>query len=95
MFIHLLTPGGLPWTRRGVPKNDIQHDRIKREKRDAQPEDLCRGMPPEFEEFLRYCRRLQFYECPDYDRWKEEFRQLMIAEGFGDSEELIWPPPVS
>lgn len=93
MFIHLLTPGGLPWTRNGIPKNNAQHDRIMREKRNAKPEDLCKGLPPEFEEFLRYCRRLKFAECPNYAQWKEEFKELAKEEGFPANEEFIWPPP--
>lgn len=93
MFIHLLTPGGLSWTRNGVPKTEAQQDRIIREKRNARPEDLCKGIPVEFEEFLRYCRRLKFADCPDYERWKEEFSELAKQEGFPGTEEFIWPPP--
>ncbi|KAG6377219.1 kinase-like domain-containing protein [Boletus reticuloceps] len=93
MFIHLLTPGGLPWTRNGVPKTDEQHMRIKRAKQSARPEDLCRGMPSEFEEFLRYCRRLKFAEQPNYEHWMNEFKALAHDNGFTDIHKLIWPPP--
>lgn len=93
MFIHLLTPRGLPWTRNGVPKTDDAHERLKEEKRKARPEQLCRGMPSEFEEFLRYCRRLKFQECPDYAKWREEFRELAKAEGFPGDDDFVWPPP--
>lgn len=93
MFIHLLTPGGLPWTRNGVPKTDEQHRHIKRAKEAARPEDLCRGLPSEFEEFLRYCRRLKFHERPDYERWMDEFRDLARENGFTDIDRFIWPPP--
>ncbi|KAG0700469.1 kinase-like domain-containing protein [Suillus ampliporus] len=93
MFIHLLTPGGLSWTRNGVPKTDSAHDRIKRAKKNARPEELCKGMPSEFEEFLRYCSRLKFYDCPDYDHWKDEFKALAQDSGFTDIERFIWPPP--
>ncbi|KAF9236475.1 kinase-like domain-containing protein [Melanogaster broomeanus] len=93
MFIHLLTPGGLPWTRDGVPKTDTHHMRIKRAKESARPEDLCRGMPSEFEEFLRYCRRLKFAERPDYTQWINEFRELARENGFTNIDKFIWPPP--
>lgn len=93
MFIHLLTPGGLSWTRNGIPKTDSAHDRIKRAKKNARPEELCKGIPSEFEEFLRYCRRLKFFDCPDYDYWKEEFQELARDSGFTDIERFIWPPP--
>ncbi|KAG1840610.1 kinase-like domain-containing protein [Suillus subalutaceus] len=85
MFIHLLTPGGLSWTRNGIPKTDSAHDRIKRAKKSARPEDLCKGIPSEFEEFLRYCRRLKFLT--------DEFQALAQDSGFTDIERFIWPPP--
>ncbi|THV05283.1 kinase-like protein [Dendrothele bispora CBS 962.96] len=93
MLIHLLTPRGLSWTRNGVPKTDAAHDIVKRAKQSARPEDLCQGLPVEFEDFLRYCRRLKFKDAPDYEQWIEEFRELAIAHGYPDSDDLVWPPP--
>jgi casein kinase 1 len=93
MLIHLLTPGGLSWTRNGVPKDNVEHDRLKRIKLTARPEDICRGMPDEFEEFLRYCRKLKFAETPDYGHWIDEFRGLAKSHGFPESDALVWPPP--
>ncbi|RDB18061.1 Casein kinase 1-like protein 9 [Hypsizygus marmoreus] len=93
MLIHLLTPRGLSWTRNGIPKDDEAHEQLKQEKRNARPQDLCRGLPDEFEEFLRYCRRLKFQDQPDYGMWIEEFRALKVDEGYGASDAFIWPPP--
>lgn len=92
MFVHLLMPGGLPWTRNGVPKTNAQHLRIKHAKEAARPEELCRGIPSEFEEFLRYCRRLKFAERPGYEYWIDEFRTLAHDNGFSDMDKFIWPP---
>lgn len=93
LLIHLLTPRGLSWTRNGVPKTDAAHEMLRREKRLARPEDLCRGLPTEFEELLRYCRTLKFQQCPDYQQWIEEFRELAVSQGFPSSDDFIWPPP--
>ncbi|RPD62265.1 CK1/CK1 protein kinase [Lentinus tigrinus ALCF2SS1-7] len=93
MLIHLLTPGGLSWTRNGVPKTDEAHDVLMREKRLARPEDLCRGLPPIFEEFLRDCRRLNFNQRPDYERWLEDFYELANEHGYEDIDRFIWPSP--
>ncbi|KAI9058238.1 CK1/CK1 protein kinase [Trametes sanguinea] len=93
MLIHMLTPGGLHWTRNGVPKTDEAHERLMYEKRTARPEDICRGLPPPFEEFLRYCRKLQFTDRPDYERWIDEFRELAEENGFPGDPAFIWPPP--
>ncbi|KAH9998006.1 kinase-like domain-containing protein [Russula vinacea] len=68
LLLHILTPGGLSWTRNGVPRDDAAHDRLKREKRGATPEDLA--------PFLRYCRCLAFAEQPDYAHWRGRFRDL-------------------
>ncbi|KAJ4000384.1 kinase-like domain-containing protein [Lentinula boryana] len=93
MLIHLLTPRGLSWTRNGVPKTDAAHEILKRDKRLARPEDLCRGLPNEFEELLRYCRKLKFQECPEYQHWIEEFMDLAESHGYPSSSDFIWPPP--
>ncbi|KAI0700367.1 CK1/CK1 protein kinase [Cerioporus squamosus] len=93
MLIHLLTPGGLSWTRNGVPKTDEAHDVLMREKRLARPEDLCRGLPPVFEEFLRYCRKLNFDQQPDYERWLDEFHDLADEHGYEQIDQFIWPSP--
>ncbi|KAH9046177.1 kinase-like domain-containing protein [Lactarius hengduanensis] len=90
---HILTPGGLSWTRNGVPRDEVAHDRLKREKRAALPEDLARGLPEEFEEFLRYCRSLSFAQKPDYAYWRERFRDLAKDLGYKDIDRFIWPPP--
>ncbi|KAF8809566.1 CK1/CK1 protein kinase [Phlegmacium glaucopus] len=94
MFIHLLTPRGLSWTRNGVPKTSAAHNILKMEKRKATPENLCRGLPAEFEEFLSYTRRLKFKENPDYALWVDRFRDLAMELGFMDVEHFVWPPPV-
>ena len=96
MFIHLLTPRGLTWTRNGVPKTEAAHDRLIAEKQMARPEDLCRGIPVEFEDFLRYTRKLKFEQCPDYAKWIETFKNLAIENGYSGKDDFIWPavPPV-
>lgn len=97
MLIHLLTPGGLPWTRNGVPQDDEEHDLLIDEKLQARPDDLCRGLPPVFEEFLRYCRRLKFFDQPNYAFWRNEFSEVAQEHGFVEqngsvSDAFHWPP---
>ncbi|KAI0300390.1 kinase-like domain-containing protein [Russula brevipes] len=93
LLLHILTPGGLAWTRNGVPRDEAAHDRLKREKRAASAADLGRGLPAEFEEFLRYCRSLAFAEQPDYALWRRRFCDLADELGYKDADRFIWPPP--
>ena len=76
-----------------MPRDEIAHDRLKREKRAALPEDLARGLPEEFEEFLRYCRSLGFTQQPDYSHWRKRFRTLAKDLGYNGIDLFIWPPP--
>lgn len=77
-----------------MPKTTAQGDRLIREKRDAKPQHLCRDLPEEFEEFLRYCRRLKFAERPDYELWRRNFADLAASRGWTDvmDERFYWPP---
>ena len=61
-----LLKGSLPW--QGLPgrsKNE-KYAAIKKKKIETSLEDLCRGQPPEFKEFMEYCRSLKFEQEPNY-----------------------------
>ena len=73
----------------------MAHARLKREKRDARPEQLCRNLPSEFEAFLLYCRSLPFTAKPDYQYWVYQFRELAKDNGFTDVDDFVWPPPIT
>lgn len=92
MLIHLLTPRGLVWTRNGIPKDEDEHDRLKLLKSSATPSQLCRNLPEEFEDLLKYCRKLKFAEQPDYATWIERFRDLSLECGGDGADNFIWPP---
>jgi hypothetical protein len=93
MLIHILTPGGLPWTRNGVPRDDAAHEKLKREKRDTLPATLCADMPDVLQDFLHYCRGLGFTTQPDYELWIERFLEVGEELGLGDVTPFLWPPP--
>lgn len=55
-----LLKGSLPW--QGLPgrsKNE-KYNNIKKKKIETPLEELCRGQPHEFKEFMDYCRALKF-----------------------------------
>jgi hypothetical protein len=44
-------------------------------------EQLTRGLPNEFAEYLNYCRKLRFDEKPDYQILRKIFRDLAGKQG--------------
>ena len=50
----------MPW--QGLPgrtKNE-KYSNIKKKKLETSLDDLCKGQPSEFKEFMEYCRSLKF-----------------------------------
>jgi len=45
-------------------------------------EELTKGYPIEFKEFMEYCRSLKFEETPDYKHCVGLFEKCMVKNGF-------------
>jgi len=74
--------GQLPW-------QGLKHrTRVKKSVRIAQIkekltiEELCRGLPPVFEEYIKYVRSLDFDETPDYQFCYSIIKRGMDNEGY-------------
>ena len=97
MLIYL-TKKNLPWLSveklkiSMVQKKDKILDLIKKTK----PEEICSGLPKEFFEYVKYCRKLSFEEDPNYNYLRNLF--LDIIQGyekffdyrFFDSTKFSW-----
>lgn len=81
LLIYLLK-GSLPWQDKhfGDKKENIQ--RIGQIKISTTVDSLCLGIPREFGEFLKATRSLDFAERPNYEMYREMFRNLFIRSGF-------------
>lgn len=74
--------GSLPW--QGLPgrsKNE-KYSNIKKKKMETSLEELCKGQPAEFKEFMEYCRSLKFDQDPDYKYVLGLFDKCMNRHGF-------------
>lgn len=58
--------GNLPW--QGLPgrTKTEKYNAIKKKKMETSLDELCKGLPSEFKEFMEYCRSLKFEEDPNY-----------------------------
>jgi len=83
--------GSLPW--QGLPgrsKNE-KYNNIKRKKKEVTVDELCLNQPPEFKEFMNYCRGLSFTGDPDYKYILNLFEGCMERHKFDPKvPDFIW-----
>lgn len=70
VFFYFLR-GHLPWQGLKAPTNKQKYEKIGEKKRTTPISELCQGLPPQFGEYLRRVRNLQFEEEPDYDGYRK------------------------
>ena len=89
MFIYLLK-GKLPW--QGIQAKDKKEKmkKIYNKKKFINLEDLCKGCPKEFLTYMKYCKKLRYYEKPDYYYLKQLFRKLFKKKGYKFDYKYNW-----
>ena len=58
--------GSLPWQGLHVHKGEDRYKKILAKKRGTNAEELCKGFPSEFADYINYTRNLEFEADPDY-----------------------------
>jgi serine/threonine protein kinase len=75
------TQGSLPWQGLRVKTKEEKYEKIKQMKLGTTVETLCTRCPPEFVTFIKYCRKLNFEETPDYSYLRKLIKDVMIKQG--------------
>uniref|UniRef100_A0A6M2DTJ0 non-specific serine/threonine protein kinase n=1 Tax=Xenopsylla cheopis TaxID=163159 RepID=A0A6M2DTJ0_XENCH len=89
MFMYFLR-GSLPWQGLKADTLKERYQKIGDTKRATPIEVLCEGHPEELAMYLRYVRRLDFFETPDYDYLRRLFQELFDRRGYVDDGEFDW-----
>ncbi|KAK6631329.1 Casein kinase I isoform gamma-3 [Polyplax serrata] len=89
MFMYFLR-GSLPWQGLKADTLKERYQKIGDTKRATPIEVLCEGHPEEMATYLRYVRRLDFFETPDYDYLRKLFQELFDKRGYVDDGEFDW-----
>ncbi|KAK6309040.1 casein kinase I-like isoform X1 [Coregonus clupeaformis] len=98
MFMYFLR-GSLPWQGLKADTLKERYQKIGDTKRTTPIEVLCESFPEEMATYLRYVRRLDFFEKPDYDYLRKLFTELFDRNGYVFDYEYDWvgkplPTPV-
>jgi len=90
MFMYFLR-GNLPWQGLKADTLKERYQKIGDTKRATAIEVLCENHPEELATYLRYVRRLDFFETPDYDYLRKLFRDLAERKGYSiEDGEFDW-----
>ncbi|XP_073988909.1 casein kinase I gish isoform X3 [Rhodnius prolixus] len=89
MFMYFLR-GSLPWQGLKADTLKERYQKIGDTKRATPIEVLCEGHPEEMATYLRYVRRLDFFETPDYEYLRKLFQDLFEKRGFVNDSEFDW-----
>ncbi|XP_063056485.1 casein kinase I-like isoform X1 [Engraulis encrasicolus] len=89
MFMYFLR-GSLPWQGLKADTLKERYQKIGDTKRATPIDVLCESFPEEMATYLRYVRRLDFFEKPDYDYLRKLFTDLFDRNGYVFDYQYDW-----
>lgn len=89
MFMYFLR-GSLPWQGLKADTLKERYQKIGDTKRNTPIEVLCQGYPDEFAKYLKYVRGLDFFDKPDYEKYRRMFLDLMKARNWECDWQFDW-----
>ncbi|XP_023310379.1 casein kinase I-like [Anoplophora glabripennis] len=94
MFMYFLR-GSLPWQGLKADTLKERYQKIGETKRTTPIEALCEGHPEELATYLKYVRKLDFTETPDYEYLRKLFKDLYVKKGYAEDGIFDWTDRVS
>ena len=82
--------GQLPWQGLLTKSKEEKYRKIKEIKLNTSVDDLTRGFPVEFAEYMNYCRNLEFIQDPDYSYLRRLFKDLYNRCEFQNEHIFDW-----
>jgi casein kinase 1 len=73
--------GSLPWQGITTRRKEEKYKKIFEKKSSTTVEELCKGFPEDFKNYINYCKALEFEEQPDYGYLRKIFRDLFLRLG--------------
>jgi hypothetical protein len=83
--------GSLPW--QGLLKvntGEKKEDLIRQKKESTWTQELCEGLPKEFQMYFKHVRSLGFNETPNYAYLRRVFRNLFRRNGYEYDNVFDW-----
>jgi serine/threonine protein kinase len=85
-----LARGKLPWQGVKTKNKKEKHKKIMESKIAYTPDILCKDLPEEFSNLLKYSRELEFEDVPEYKDIKLMFKNFIVKNGGIMNMEFDW-----
>ena len=85
--------GSLPWQGLKISKKEDRYQKIYDMKLKTTSEELCKGFPVQFMEYIEYTKNMEFEQEPDYDYLRGLFKQVMDDRGYEYDYMFDWCLP--
>lgn len=82
--------GKLPWQGLRAKSKKEKYAAILQKKAETPLRSLCAGFPSQMEDYLRYCRNLEFEARPDYNYLRGLFREVLVKNNMTNDTEYDW-----
>merc|ERR1712064_73725 len=79
MFMYFLR-GSVPWSGLDAKTKQEKYRKIMEKKESFPLDELCKGFPQEFQEFLSKARRMEYTDRPQYDQIRDGFKKVSEQE---------------
>ena len=93
MLVYLAT-NNLPWKSKRIMETIEEISYFRKEiykiKKSFLPEKICEGLPEEFIDYIKYCRKLEFEQEPDYNYLKNLFSLILTKENQKNDLKFVW-----
>ena len=80
----------LPWQGVNAPKKMERYLKIYKMKKNIPPEELCKGLPKEMIEYMKYAKKLEFEQDPDYNYLRSLFSSILKKLHGDPNEKLVF-----
>ena len=89
IFVYFLK-GELPWQRMKAKSKEEKYKKILQKKEEISSNELCRGIPGEFEIFLEYVKNIKYEEKPDYKKLRDLLDKIMNDKNYQNDYMYDW-----
>ena len=81
--------GKLPWQGVAGTKKMERYLKIYKMKKNVSPEDLCKSLPKQMVSFMKYIKKLEFEQDPDYNYLRNIFSSI-LKQRYGNVDNFIF-----